>query len=372
MASSREIEHTAAAWLARRDTGVWSEQDQIKLDTWLDAATAHRIAFIRLDAAWQQTDRLKVLQAGQPYAAMPARGISISPEFDASRVPTVEPVEQHLPAETRQRPATVFQAPASASARRGAPTATRRRQRRHLAIAASGIVLCVAFMLSWRHYGAVDRSVFQTMIGDLQQVPLADGSNATLSSDSRIVVTLSHGERHVDLQRGEAFFAVAKDPGRPFVVSAGERRVTAVGTRFAVRRNADGLRVVVTQGVVRLESESHPGSPRQPTTLLPAGSVALASDAGIVVHADSVQEAEEYLSWRSGFVSFHDTPLIAAANEFNRYNARKLVIGDASIGTMRIGGNFRWSNVDAFVRLLQQGFPIRAEHRADSIVLRHR
>ncbi len=227
-------------------------------------------------------------------------------------------------------------------------------------------------MLGWQHYGAVEQASFETAIGDLQQVPLADGSSATLSSDSRIVVTLSRRERHVDLQRGEVFFAVAKDPSRPFVVSADGRRVTAVGTRFAVRRDQADLRVVVTQGVVRLESDDHSGRPRQPTTLLPAGSVALASDAGVVVHADSVQQAEAYLDWRNGFVSFHDTPLASAAAEFNRYNVQKIVIGDDDAGKLRIGGNFRWSNTNAFVRLLEQGFPIHAERHGNSIVLHHR
>jgi transmembrane sensor len=85
-----------------------------------------------------------------------------------------------------------------------------------------------------------------------------------------------------------------------------------------------------------------------------------------------VQQAEEYLSWRSGFVSFHDTPLAAAAAEFNRYNARKIVIGDPGIGVMRVGGNFRWSNVDAFVRLLAQGFPVQARRQGDTIVLTRR
>jgi transmembrane sensor len=234
------------------------------------------------------------------------------------------------------------------------------------------LTLLVSLALVWRHYTAVDQASYRTAIGDLQEVPLADGSIATLSSDSRLLVTLSHGERHVDLQQGEAFFAVAKDPARPFVVSAGGRRVTAVGTRFSVRRDAADLRVVVTQGLVRLESDRLPNGLRQPTTLLPAGSVALASDAGVVVHSGSVQQAEEYLSWRSGFVSFHDTPLATAAAEFNRYNARKIVVGDASVGAMRVGGNFRWSNVDAFVRLLAQGFPIQARRQGDTIVLTRR
>ena len=362
MVSSREIEHAAAAWLARRDTGDWSERDQQQLDAWLDASVGHRVAFVRLDAAWRQSDRLKALGAGVPAGVVPARGSSWAPfpldvphdHADEPRYP--RPAHAHADAPRR-----------AARRHRG----QRRPLLRHLATAAM-LALLVPLALVWRHYGAVEQVSYRTAIGDLQEVPLADGSIATLSSDSRLLVRLSHGERHVDLQQGEAFFAVAKDPARPFVVSAGGRRVTAVGTRFSVRRDAADLRVVVTQGLVRLESDRLPNGLRQPTTLLPAGSVALASDTGVVVRSGSVQQAEEYLSWRNGFVNFHDTPLAAAAAEFNRYNARKIVIGDASVGAMRVGGNFRWSNTDAFVRLLAQGFPIQARRQGDNIVLTRR
>jgi transmembrane sensor len=366
MTSSREIEHTAAAWLARRDAGNWSERDQLQLDAWLSASVAHRVAFIRLDAAWQESDRLKALGAGVAPGVVPARGTWATSSFpahgDSRGAAAAEP--------SNQSPR-IRSTGASLIPPRPTHHASRHRHGLLRYLAAAALPLLVGSLaLGWRHYTAVDQASYRTAMGDLQQVPLADGSTATLSSDSRILVTLSHGERHVDLQQGEAFFAVAKDPDRPFVVSAGERRVTAVGTRFAVRRDVADLRVVVTQGVVRLESDNRQDGRRQPTTLLPAGSVALASDAGVVVRSRSVQQAEEYLSWRSGFVSFHDTPLAVAAAEFNRYNTRKIVVGDAAVGAMRVGGNFRWSNTDAFVRLLVQGFPIRVVRDKDAIVLK--
>ena len=347
MASSREIEHTAAAWLARRDAVDWSERDQQQLGAWLDAAVAHRVAFIRLDAAWQQSGRLQVLGAGMSTDTVPARGSWSPPSFAGQ------------------------DAPASRQPRQTDRRSGYRPLLRGFAVAAM-LALVVSLALGWRHYTAVEQATYHTAIGDLWDVPLTDGSTATLSSDSRVVVTMSHGERRIELQQGEAFFTVTKNPERPFVVSAGGRRVIAVGTRFAVRRDAGDLRVVVTQGLVRLESDNRPDGRRQPTTLLPAGSVATASDAGVVVSSGSVQQAEEFLSWRSGFVSFHDTPLAVAATEFNRYNARKIVIGDASVGAMRVGGNFRWSNTDAFVRLLAQGFPIKVRQQGDEIVLTRR
>jgi transmembrane sensor len=98
----------------------------------------------------------------------------------------------------------------------------------------------------------------------------------------------------------------------------------------------------------------------------------LASGSGIVTRTGSVADAERALDWRNGFLDFHDATLADAAAEFNRYNSRKLVVADPEAGALRIGGHFRWSNLDAFVRLLELGFPVQAETRAETVVLRSR
>lgn len=161
---------------------------------------------------------------------------------------------------------------------------------------------------------------------------------------------------------------MAKDRARPFAVQAGEHRIVAVGTRFAVRRDGDDVRVVVTEGTVRLESTSADGRD-QPVTLLPAGSSALANAGGVLVRAGSATDAERALDWRRGYLVFLDTPLAVAVAEFNRYNTRPLVIGDATAAQLRIGGSFRWSNTEVFADLLEQAVPVRAEREAERIVL---
>lgn len=178
---------------------------------------------------------------------------------------------------------------------------------------------------------------------------------------------MSRQERRIVLQQGEGYFEVAKDAARPFVVEAGDRRVIAVGTRFSVRRESTGIRVVVTDGVVRLASAA--SAPSQADLRLEAGSVATATSDGVTVQSLAIEKADEYLSWRNGFLQFRDTPLGDAIAEFNRYNVRKLVVADARAASVRVGGNFRWSNPDAFVALLKSAFAIRVEKQGDSIVL---
>ncbi len=81
-------------------------------------------------------------------------------------------------------------------------------------------------------------------------------------------------------------------------------------------------------------------------------------------------EAEEYLSWRTGFLVFRDTTLGEAVAEFNRYNTTKIAIDDPAVASIHVGGSFRSNNVDAFVRLIEQGLPVYAERSADRIVLK--
>jgi transmembrane sensor len=374
MASSIRIERAAAAWLARRDAGGWAARDQAEFDAWLAASTAHRVAWLRLQAAWRESGRLKALGAGLPAGQIPAPGRWAVPSQQGHWADSPPhgtkpwPVRGTLSGATGRPaldPATLVFAP-----RRRTPEP--RRPRRLAAVAAVAVV-GMSLALGWGvHSPAVQPVAYGTAVGALETTSLADGSEATLNSDSRIVVALSRRERHIDLERGEAFFHAAKDPKRPFVVAAAGHQAVAVGTRFAVRRDADGMRVVVTEGLVRLESDPDAEGRPQPTTLLPAGSVALAGPHGVVVQSGTVDDARQALSWRDGFLAFRDTSLAAAAAEFNRYNGRKIVIADPSVGALRIGGNFRWSNAEAFVRLLEQGFPVRAEYGDKAIVLHDR
>jgi transmembrane sensor len=201
---------------------------------------------------------------------------------------------------------------------------------------------------------------------------LADGSRITLNTDSLIRVALTDAERHVELGQGEAFFEISKDAARPFVVRAGSKRVVAVGTKFSVRREGNEVQVVVTEGKVRVENHklSHGYRPDgSDDVFLTPGSIARADDSGVLVQRKTLSEAEQRLTWRTGLLMFRDQTLGDAAAEFNRYNLRKIVVREPSIAALKIEGNFRATNVEAFVRLLESAFPVRAERQADQIVV---
>lgn len=353
---SVRIERRAAAWLARRDGEAWDAVAQMELDQWLAQDIAHRVAFLRLESAWKESGRLKALGAGLAHDGVPPRGA-----WTRAIGPAAPPTESNTrgPAAPRDW---VF-----------APRTAQRRARWPLlaSVAVAVLLVLATAVFGWSRYALQERASYASQVGDLRAVALADGSHATLSSNSRIDIALSQAQRHIDLQRGEAFFEVAKDAGRPFVVGAGLHRAVAVGTHFSVRRDGASVRVVVTEGTVRLESDAADGR-AQPTTLLPAGSIAIAGSDRVLVRSVSVAEAERLLDWREGLLSFEHATLGEAVAEFNRYNTRRLVVADSRAAALQVAGTFQWSNTEGFVRLLEQGFPVRAERRADQVVLHSR
>lgn len=358
---TNEIEEAAGDWLVRRESGQWTQADQARFEQWLDASTENRVAFLRLELAWEESARLKALGAGVPGNQPPPPGQwNLTPFFDSHR--------------------------ASPDLRDNPPRGTVPHQRtRRFAIAAS-VLLAVAagFGAYQRWTGDTDR--YRTPIGGLASVPIPDGSKITLNTASEIRVAVNERERRIDLRQGEAFFEVAKDPNRPFVVEAGRKRIVAVGTKFSVRRDGESVEVVVTEGKVRVEDASRPlrsklvetsGSAALPPgvdapVFLTPGAIAYADEAGVLVQRKTLIEAETHLSWRSGVLMFREQSLADAVAEFNRYNARKIVIADPAVAALKVEGNFRATNVDAFVRLLESGFPVRAAAEENRIVLSSR
>lgn len=381
MDSHRRIEQVAADWLARRSDGgrPWTDADQAALEAWLSASTAHQVAWIRLQTVWRQADRLKALGAGVPSGAVPDKAEWRRSPFFAHRGLGASAAAQSAPAPPPSETGAAQDLAALRFRSRRAPPA--RRRGLHWAGAAAGVLLAAALSLGgWQwHAGPTERAAFGSALGDVRDVLLPDGSEATLSSDTRLQVTLSRRARRIELQRGEAYFRVAADARRPFTVQAGETRVTAVGTRFAVR--ADGgvpgpgadqaVRVVVTEGVVRLDAAGAAQS-RASRTLLAAGAVATVRDGTVQVESRSPEQVGQVLGWRTGEVVFSATPLAEAVAEFNRYNARRIVLEDPALARMRVDGGFRVHNVDGFVRLLEVAFDVQAEHADDRVVLRRR
>ncbi|EZP53703.1 MULTISPECIES: FecR family protein [unclassified Sphingomonas] len=183
-----------------------------------------------------------------------------------------------------------------------------------------------------------------TGVGEVRRMPLADGSVALVNSGTSLRVAFTPGRRDVEVRRGEAWFQVAHNPARPFVVASGPVRVQAVGTAFDVRRQGDAARVVVTKGVVRIWSVASPDA----AITVPAGRYAvLNAGEAPQVRPLSPQASDQQLAWREGRIVLDDMTLGAAAAEFNRYNSDRLEVAPPLAGR-RVVGWFRTYDVDGF------------------------
>ncbi len=312
MGGAAEIEQRAATWLARREEPDWSVADQAALDAWLAQATAHRVAYLRLESVWRRADRLAALA---------------SPGAPAKRGRAWFPVRM-----------------------------------------AAGLAMAAALGAGLMVLGPdLGRRSYATELGGHATIPLKDGTRLELNTDTRVRTDIAKDHRAVWLDRGEAYFEVAHDASRPFVIYAGSRKLTVLGTKFSVRRTGDGIELAVVEGRVRVDP-ARP-APRLRPAVATRGAIVIAKGDSTLLAPPSPQRVANELSWRQGMLVFDQSSLSDAVAEFNRYNAKKLVVTDAAAGSIRIGGSFEAQNIDAFARLLEQGFGLKVETQGDEITI---
>jgi transmembrane sensor len=297
----------AAAWVARMDRDDWTSQDEVELQEWLARGPARAGALLQAQAAWMTLD----------------------PSGNADS--------------------------AAIEKRRRTPSLTRR------AFVGCGAVAAIA-VGGWLWPARGVR--YATELGEIRRIPLADGSIAALNTASEMEVRLAGRNREVRLTRGEAWFQVAKDPDRPFVVEAGDINVRAVGTAFSVRRREKDVEVLVTEGVVEawLHERGVVG------VRLTAGERILVSDGAIKHQPDVPSGIDRALAWRNGQIDLSGNTLASAIEEFNRYNRRRLILVDASIGGEEIDGVFRTHDPEGFAVAIQRGLNIPMDFRDPTMI----
>ena len=309
--SADELENLAAAWLAREDRGLAADE-AAALDAWLSASTLNRVAYLRLKGAWQRADRLSALNG---------------PELSH-------------------------------------PAAVRFSVRRPLMAALAAALLVAVGTGGWYLSHQPKEQVFATAVGKAQAVTLADGSRMELNTDTRVRTDMTTARRVVTLESGEAYFEVVHDAHRPFVVYAGNRRITDLGTKFSVFRNGDDVRVTVREGRVKVEIL---GQAPQPVVTDGGHEVVTKGGETLVLTKPDADIADD-LSWRSGMLVFKEQTLAEAADQFNRYNTRQILV-EGNARKIRIGGSFKADNVDVFVLLLHRGFGLSVNDQGDRILV---
>ncbi len=307
------VSEQAAAWLATLSDEACTQEERRQFAYWLTRSNTHVDEFLRISILARQLERSRAW-----------------PAVDIDR----------LIAEARAQ---------SNITRLNASSNELSWQPRRSWLAAAAVLLAATFggfqASGWLH----DRNTYETRLGELRSVTLADGSIVELNAKSGIRTRFDDKERNIELA-GEAVFRVAQNRARPFKVSTPLADIIAVGTQFNVDSRSDKTVVTVVEGRVKV-------MPRSASTAslpeLAAGEQAVIQRKRAIKQAARVDPAK-VTAWTTRRLYFEDTPLIEAIGEFERYSTRRIRIDDPRLAERRITGTFDSFDPQALVRFLSK------------------
>lgn len=318
--TSRAIDDAAARWAAKLDRAPLSPQEGVELDAWLKGNSRRVGAFARAQAIAVHSERARAL------------GSSFNPA-------AFEP----------------------------APRDNNPDRRRLLwggaAAAAVAVGVGVSVVATRRPMG------LETLRGEVRLAPLDDGSVVTINTQTRLTVDYTQVRRTVRLLDGEAFFEVASNPARPFVVDAGDVLVRAVGTAFSVRRiPGEPVQVIVSEGQVEIRRRTGAGRP----VAVAANFRAVATETGPAAADTSglvPNDVRRAMAWREGKIAFEGESLRYAAEAFERYSDTRIVITDPGLANQTVTGLFTATDPAGFAQAVAVSFGVQARAGKNEIVL---
>lgn len=333
----------------RREAAEWfiviHGQAELEAETlqawlrWMEADEAHRTAFEAVSAAWHHT-------SPSTMVAMPTAQELADDEYDGD-----QSVEQWLASKQPTPQASRALSPRSwEGLRRGA-------------IAAAAVMAWV--VVAWFFYRETPQApawgVFETQVGEHRELMLADRSRVSLGAKSRLVVNFNRGHRELRLEAGEAFFEVAKDPARPFVVHAMGGSITALGTAFDVRAARDHVTVMVAEGVVSVQNSVLRSGDIQQVNVSPRQQVTFDIRGQEPLLVRDAPNLEERLRWREGWLIYRNEPLGSVIADVSRYTVRRMEVSDHDAATLRFSGAVYRDSVDEWLLALPEAFPVTIE-----------
>jgi transmembrane sensor len=327
MQTPQEAQREAARWFSRLRARSPSRSEQAAFEAWLQADPEHRDAYLRVTEVWNTAGLVRA-----------------DPEI----------------LDLRERALARY--PASQSKAEGSGW---------IWLAGGGLAACIAAaaaaFLAFADAPA-PMQVFRTGVGQTASIGLVDGSRLTLDTDTQVRTRITPRKRLIYLDRGRAYFKVAKDRSRPFIVAASGNAVTATGTAFEVTSEPQRFEVLLVEGHVRVSTGESKASLEHVvyTDLAPGGRLsASGSRSWTLTRVDLGKE----LSWMDGQLRFDNKPLGEIVAEMNRYSRRKIVIEDPQVAARPIYGAFMAGDVDQFVRALVDYRIAKVRTQDDDVVV---
>jgi transmembrane sensor len=314
----------AARWYARLRAPDCSAADRADFERWLAVAAEHARAY---DAAVRTAVMVAAQARSDPrLKALAQAALELAPD---------------VPDQARTR------------------RTSRRLQSRAAALWLGGILAITLFAAQWLGgRGLAPAAVAYANNGlQEQRLQLDDGSIVHLDVGGELRVALSRSRRELTLLHGRAYFEVAHDKARPFVVAADGTQTTALGTQFEVELRPGAVAVTLAQGSVEVLPTARTAGWHE--VLKP----------GQQLRIDTLRQEPERMavnatrvsSWAQGRLEFDGVPLSQALEQFNRYSQVKIRLGDESLADFPLGGTFvAGSDSAEFVAALSMLLPLRS------------
>jgi len=283
-----QIEEQAARWTSRLDGGELSAADRLALHAWLDEDPAHRAAFEHYQLICDDTAE-----------AIPA-------------LAQVSPVARPDPAPAHRWP-------------RWIP-------------AAAGLAAALALSAVWLVPYFRDTQKVATVAAQRSTIALPDGSHTELNAQTALFTDFRHGRRFVRLDKGEAFFAVAKDTAHPFSVETPGGTVRVTGTQFNVRLSSDGRpEVTLLEGAIEIQNAL------AVLKLKPGDQLSATGD----LRPLSARELESTVAWREGRIVLNGLTLAAAAERFANFHGKTIEVAP-ELAAVQMGGSYALDDLQGF------------------------
>lgn len=317
-----DVETDAASWFARMRAGTMSAVETRALENWL-AVPEHARAYGEVERMWQA-------------------------------VATLHDDPQLLRMREEAR----------ADGRTKRPWA-------YGAIAASILVaILLGLFITGTDYRAEEASPeavrFATITGQRLPIALSDGSTIELDANSAVRVQFTDSRRKIEVEHGRAFFKVKRDTHRPFVVSAGGRSVTALGTAFSVDAAARKFDVVLAEGRVRVEGKSR--AERRAIEMTAGSRLRIGADGNWRMDQIDPDKAN---AWLHGRLVFDNARLADVTAEIGRYTDQAITLAPDGTGDKRLSAVLQAGDTGTFLEAVKTLELARVGRDADGAILLH-
>ena len=211
-------------------------------------------------------------------------------------------------------------------------------------------------------------NMIRTPLGGEYSLTLADGTKVWLNamSELRYPVAFGEGVREVEL-KGEAYFEVEKNEGKPFIVKTDEFNVRVLGTSFNISAYLDSplAHTTLCSGHVRINDRTNPG---KEVDILPGEQ--------LLFHRDnremSVREVDTdvFVSWREGFFQFDNNTVEEVFTILQRWDNIQVFYANVEVRQELFTGKLpRFDNLQIIIDLIERVSDLKIEVRGKMIYI---